>query len=139
MARRGGGRIVNVTAGSAEASRIVEEPPQIESVAGKNVLVPGYSASKRALDRLGNAIAPEIARHNVFVVNLHPGWVETEMVAARLKDKPGPTDGPGGRPVPMAIPARMIVYFAACENPREYNGRVFWAERELADMGIPVD
>jgi len=33
----------------------------------------------------------------------------------------------------------MICYFAACENPKEYTGRLFWAERELADMGIELD
>ncbi len=41
--------------------------------------------------------------------------------------------------VPMTVPARMIVYFSACENPAEYTGRLFWAERELADMGIALD
>jgi hypothetical protein len=39
----------------------------------------------------------------------------------------------------MAVPARMLVYFAACENPWEYTGRLFWAEREMADMGIELD
>jgi hypothetical protein len=39
----------------------------------------------------------------------------------------------------MTIPARMIVYFSACENPREYTGRLFWAERELEQMGIDLD
>jgi hypothetical protein len=41
--------------------------------------------------------------------------------------------------VPMTVPARMLVYFAACENPWEYTGRLFWAEREMADMGIALD
>jgi hypothetical protein len=41
--------------------------------------------------------------------------------------------------VPMTVPARMLVYFAACENPMEYTGRLFWAEREMAEMGIEVD
>ena len=37
------------------------------------------------------------------------------------------------------VPSRMIVYFSACENPEEYTGRLFWAERELAEMGIELD
>jgi hypothetical protein len=32
-----------------------------------------------------------------------------------------------------------LVYFASCENPSEYTGRLFWAEREMADMGITLD
>ena len=39
----------------------------------------------------------------------------------------------------MAVPSRMIAYFSACENPSEYTGRLFFAERELADMGIELD
>ena len=33
----------------------------------------------------------------------------------------------------------MLVYFAACENPLEYAGRIFWAEREMAELGIEPD
>ena len=40
---------------------------------------------------------------------------------------------------PAKVPARMLVYFAACENPFEYTGRLFWAEREMAEMGIELD
>ena len=39
----------------------------------------------------------------------------------------------------MTVPARMIVYFAACEDAREYTGRLFWAEREMEAMGIELD
>jgi hypothetical protein len=33
-------------------------------------------------------------------------------------------------------PARILAYFAACENPLEYTGRVFFAERKLAALGL---
>ena len=39
----------------------------------------------------------------------------------------------------MSTPARMMVYFAACEHPEEYTGRVFWAEREMTTMNIGLD
>ena len=35
--------------------------------------------------------------------------------------------------------ARVLAYFAACENPLEYTGRVFFAERELAELGLETD
>ena len=61
------------------------------------------------------------------------------MISSRLEREVGSFDKIEHRPVPMEVPARMIAYFSACENPAEYNGRLFFAERELADMGIEVD
>jgi NAD(P)-dependent dehydrogenase (short-subunit alcohol dehydrogenase family) len=136
MAARGGGRIVNVTTGSGEVFRMPEEHVPPGEVVGRNLVVPSYFASKRALDRLSNVIAPELRKDNVFVIGMHPGWVATEIVQARLeKMNFDPKEG-DNRPVPTTVPARMIVYFASCENPAEYTGRLFWAERELADMRI---
>jgi NAD(P)-dependent dehydrogenase (short-subunit alcohol dehydrogenase family) len=135
MEQRGGGRIVNVTTGSGEVFREAEELPKLNSQGNFSLTVPGYYASKRALDRLGNCLAPELAGKNIYVVGMHPGLVATELVAIRVRDA-GLDDSVA---VPMTVPARMMVYFAACENPAEYTGRLFWAERELADMGIELD
>ncbi len=139
MAARGGGRIVNITTGSGEAFRTVEEHIPPASVVGRNLVVPSYFASKRALDRLGSVIAPELRKDNIYVVGLHPGWVATEITSARLEAQGfDPKEG-DNRPVPPTVPARMIVYFSACADPEEYTGRLFWAEREMADMGIELD
>jgi NAD(P)-dependent dehydrogenase (short-subunit alcohol dehydrogenase family) len=141
MEKRGGGRIINVTTGSCEVFRHTEEPPALASNAGRNLIMPGYFASKRALDRLGNVIAPDLAPRNIYVVGMHPGWVASEIVQDRMRALPASVSAERvtAGPISMAIPARMIVYFAACEHPAEYSGRLFWAERELADMQIPVD
>jgi len=135
MEARGGGRIINLSTGSGEVFRLPEEPQKLESVGSFSLDVPGYYASKRALDRLGNAIAPDLARRNIAVIGMHPGLVATELVAIRVKNA-GLDDSVA---VPMTVPARMLVYFAACENPMEYTGRLFWAEREMAEMGIEID
>jgi NAD(P)-dependent dehydrogenase (short-subunit alcohol dehydrogenase family) len=141
MELRGGGRIINVTTGSGEVFRLAEEPTALASNAGRNLIMPGYFASKRALDRLGNVIAPDLAPRNVYVIGMHPGWVASEIVQDRLKtvSAAASAERMTAGPISMAIPARMIVYFAACENPVEYTGRLFWAEREMADMGISAD
>jgi NAD(P)-dependent dehydrogenase (short-subunit alcohol dehydrogenase family) len=134
MEKRGGGRILNVTTGSGEVFRLPEEPLRKENVGAFSV-PPSYHSSKRALDRFGNLIAPELAKKNIAVIGMLPGLVYTELVAIRVK-----TAGlDGSVAVPMTVPARMLVYFAACENPMEYTGRLFWAERELADLGIELD
>ncbi|MBU6269510.1 MAG: SDR family oxidoreductase [Sphingomonadales bacterium] len=139
MAARGGGRFINVTTGSGEVFRMTEEHVPPADVVGRNLVVPSYFASKRALDRLGNVIAPQLRKDKVYVIGMHPGWVATEIVSARLKGQGfDPKEG-DTRPVPTSTPARMICYFAACENPEEYTGRLFWAEREMADMGIEPD
>lgn len=135
MEARGGGRIINLSTGSGEVFREPEEPRKLDAVGNFSLAVPGYYSSKRALDRLGNCLAPELAQKNIFVIGLHPGLVATELVAIRVRDAGlDPTVA-----VPMTVPARMIVYFSACEDPKEYTGRLFWAEREMADMGIELD
>jgi NAD(P)-dependent dehydrogenase (short-subunit alcohol dehydrogenase family) len=135
MEQRGGGRIVNVTTGSGEVFRQPEELPKLNAQGDFSLTVPGYYASKRALDRLGNCLAPELAAKNVYVIGMHPGLVATELVAIRVREA-GLDDSVA---VPMTVPARMLVYFAACADPAEYTGRLFWAERELAELGIALD
>lgn len=135
MESRGGGRILNVTTGSGEVFRLAEEPPKLEQIGDFSLAVPGYYASKRALDRLGNVLAPELAHRGIAVIGLMPGLVATEIVMRRVEES-GLDDT---QAVPMSVPARMLVYFAACADPTEYTGRVFWAERELAELGLEPD
>jgi NAD(P)-dependent dehydrogenase (short-subunit alcohol dehydrogenase family) len=135
MEKRGGGRVINLSTGSGEVFRLPEEPQKLQSVGTFSLEIPGYYASKRALDRLGNAVAPDLARRNIAVIGMHPGLVATELVAIRVKEA-GLDDSVA---VPLTVPSRMLVYFACCENPMEYTGRLFWAEREMAQMGIELD
>jgi NAD(P)-dependent dehydrogenase (short-subunit alcohol dehydrogenase family) len=139
MEARGGGRIINVTSGSGEVFRLPEEPKHARKIGDKNLEVPGYFCAKRALDRLASIVAQDLEERGVFVIGLMPGWVATEMVTARLEAEVGDITRLEHRPVQMAVPSRMIAYFAACANPGEYTGRLFFAERELAEMGIELD
>jgi NAD(P)-dependent dehydrogenase (short-subunit alcohol dehydrogenase family) len=153
MAARGGGRILNVTTGSAEAHRLIEEPSPASSVRyyhgdesggipapGASMDIPAlwspaYFSSKRALDRLSNVIAPQLVPKNVFIMSVMPGWVATE--SAEANTELGTRQD--AKMVPMDVPARVLAYFAACENPLEYTGRVFFAQRELAELGLHTD
>jgi len=135
MEARGGGRIINVTTGSGEVFRKPEEPPKLGAVGGFSLNVPGYYSSKRALDRFANCMAAELHQRGIAIINMNPGLVQTELVAIRVKDM-GLDDSVG---VPMTVPARMVVYFSACDNPWEYTGRIFWAEREMENLGIEID
>jgi NAD(P)-dependent dehydrogenase (short-subunit alcohol dehydrogenase family) len=133
MEKRGGGRILNVTTGSGEVFRQPEEPPVLESVGDFDLGSPAYFASKRALDRFANVIAPHLARKNIFIIGMHPGFVATEVAVHRVS---GLVDE--SMMISPEIPARMLVYFAACSDPKEYAGRIFWAERELSELSIEV-
>ena len=153
MEARGGGRILNVTTGSAEAHRLIEEPSPASSVRyyhgdetggipapGASMDIPAlwspaYFASKRALDRMSNVLAPQLAAKNVFIMGVMPGWVATESAEANTKLG----ERQDAKMVSMDVPARVLAYFAACENPLEYTGRVFFAERELAELGLETD
>lgn len=132
MAARGGGRIINFTTGSHEAHRQVEETPPTIGTFGLKATTPSYYASKRALDRLGNVASAELRAFNVYVMTLHPGFVASEAVTARVESKPEVT----ARLIDTGIPSRVTVYFAACANPEEYTGRVFLAQRELNELGL---
>jgi NAD(P)-dependent dehydrogenase (short-subunit alcohol dehydrogenase family) len=153
MEARGGGRILNVTTGSAEAHRLVEEPHPASSIryyagnaaggipapgASMNIPAlwsPAYFASKRALDRFANVVAPQLVAKNVFIMSVMPGWVATESAEANTELG----ERQDAKMVSMDVPARILAYFAACENPFEYTGRVFFAERELAALGLKTD
>jgi short-subunit dehydrogenase len=90
---------------------------------------------KRTLDRFGNCMAAEFDAKGIAITGMHPGLLATEMVAVRVKNT-GLDDSVA---VPMTVPARMIFYFSAHENPREYTGWLFWAERKIEQMGIEFD
>jgi NAD(P)-dependent dehydrogenase (short-subunit alcohol dehydrogenase family) len=153
MESRGGGRILNVTTGSAEAHRLVEEPHPASSLryySGDStggipapgasmdipaLWAPAYFASKRALDRFSNVAAPQLVAKNVFIMSVMPGWVATESSEANTELG----EREDAKMVSMDVPARILAYFAACEDPLEYTGRVFFAERELAALGLKTD
>jgi NAD(P)-dependent dehydrogenase (short-subunit alcohol dehydrogenase family) len=64
---------------------------------------------------------------------------EAVAVAADLSNEQELGDRQDAKMISMDVPARVLAYFAACENPLEYTGRVFFAERELAALGLTTD
>lgn len=74
MMRNGGGRIVNVSSRGAFRG----EPKQ-----------PAYGASKAGLNAMGQSLAQALAPDGVFVFTVAPGFVETDLAAARLAGPDG--------------------------------------------------
>ncbi|MBD3373428.1 SDR family oxidoreductase [candidate division KSB1 bacterium] len=69
MKKQGGGKIINVTSRGAFRG----EPK-----------APDYGASKAALNSFSQSMALALAKDNIFVYAVAPGWVETDMAKSLL-------------------------------------------------------
>ncbi|MGI9260902.1 MAG: SDR family NAD(P)-dependent oxidoreductase [Woeseiaceae bacterium] len=74
MVERGGGRIINI--GSRGAFRGEPEGP-------------AYGASKAGLHAMGQSLAIALAPHNIEVITVAPGFVETDMASELLEGETG--------------------------------------------------
>ncbi|MEP7294343.1 MAG: SDR family oxidoreductase, partial [Chloroflexota bacterium] len=74
MIQRGGGRIINVSSRGAFRG----EPA-----------APAYGASKAGMNSMGQSLALALAPHNISVVTVAPGWVETDMAKETLESPSG--------------------------------------------------
>lgn len=86
MLDQGGGRIVNVSSRGAFRG----EPEQ-----------PAYGASKAGLNAMSQSLAQKLAPYNIFVGVVAPGFVETDMAAARL-------EGPDGEAIRQQSPLGRV-------------------------------
>jgi NAD(P)-dependent dehydrogenase (short-subunit alcohol dehydrogenase family) len=74
MMDNGGGRIVNVSSRGAFRG----EPDK-----------PAYGASKAGINALSQSLAQKLAPYNIFVGAVAPGFVNTELTAAKLSGEEG--------------------------------------------------
>lgn len=58
------------------------------AVAGRNSGTVSYTLSKATLNRLGVYMAAQLAAHNIHVLNIEPGWVQTDMTGQRGEKTP---------------------------------------------------
>jgi len=71
MRRRGGGAIVNI----GSISALISNVPQDQSV---------YNASKAAVHMVSQSLGSELAKYNIRVNTIAPGYIDTEMTAGGL-------------------------------------------------------
>jgi len=108
MSRHGGGRIVNISSRGAFRG----EPT-----------APAYAASKAAVNALGQSFAKAFAPKGVQVFSVAPGWVDTERVAAHVRNPTVLSDQPLGR-VATAAEVASVVAFCVLEAPESLTGAV---------------
>lgn len=63
----------------AHSPRVMSITSQLGAISLDLALAHGYSASKAALNKFMRLAAPELARDNIAVGLVHPGWVKTDM------------------------------------------------------------
>jgi len=122
---QGGGVIVNVTSGAGDMQPFV--PPSAPSgddpVGGLGTLL-GYATTKAALNRLTNAVAADLAAHNIAVACVDPGFTRTELVD--LLGERGFVDP--DMAAPMDVPVQTIVGIITADDPFEFAGQVVRAQ-----------
>ena len=72
MQKHGGGKFINISSRGAFRG----EPK-----------APAYGASKAGLNALGQSMAQALAKDNIFVYTIAPGFVETDRVADIINDE----------------------------------------------------
>lgn len=111
MIKNGGGRIVNVSSRGAFRG----EPN-----------MPAYGASKAAVNSLSQSLAKDLAKHNIYVSAVAPGFTETEMATATLTEAENEIllrESPLGR---MAKPEEVAyaIAFLASEGSKYSTGTI---------------
>jgi NAD(P)-dependent dehydrogenase (short-subunit alcohol dehydrogenase family) len=101
MIKQGGGRIVNISSRGAFRG----EPES-----------PAYGASKAGLNALSQSLAQKLAKYNIFIGVVAPGFVETDMAADVLEGPKGDeirNQSPLGRVARPAEVAQAALFLAA--------------------------
>jgi NAD(P)-dependent dehydrogenase (short-subunit alcohol dehydrogenase family) len=132
MKERGEGVIVNMTSGAGDLVPV--RPPTTGS--GQGAIRIGervaYGASKAALNRLSNMIAPELRDHGIAVVSVDPGFTRTELV--ELMGERGMVDPKAA--VPMDVPVKTIVHVVTSDDPMQWTGQILRAAAFVEEHGL---
>jgi NAD(P)-dependent dehydrogenase (short-subunit alcohol dehydrogenase family) len=126
MKTQGGGVIVNITSGAGD---MAPAPPATTS-SGEDAPIRlgtllGYASTKAALNRLTNALAPDLAPFNIAVVAVDPGFTRTELVD--LLGERGFVDPELA--APMAVPVGVVLDIVTSDDPLVFTGLVVRAQQ----------
>lgn len=105
MIAQGGGRIVAISSTAGQRGEAFHSH---------------YAASKGAIISFVKGLSTELARHNILVNCVAPGWVDTEMSEPVLKTKSG------AKTVVQSIPLRRVA------TAEEIAGPILFAASDLA-------
>jgi len=84
----------------------------------------GYATTKAALNRMTNALAPELAADNIAAICVAPGFTRTELVD--LLGERGFVDPDAAHD--MSVPVDAVVGVILADDPLRYAGQVVQAK-----------
>jgi NAD(P)-dependent dehydrogenase (short-subunit alcohol dehydrogenase family) len=126
MEQAGGGVIINMTSGAGD---LVAGPPTAATGLGERL---AYAATKAALNRLANALAPELKRMGIAIVNVDPGFTRTELVD--LMGARGLVDAEAA--VPMEIPVRAVLHLISGDHAGPLTGTIVRASDYVGRLDL---
>jgi NAD(P)-dependent dehydrogenase (short-subunit alcohol dehydrogenase family) len=128
MLDQGGGRIIAITSYSA-----THDPPAPVGEGGWGY---AYAASKAGFHRLAGFLAVEHGPQGIVAVNVDPGHVTTERMAANAA-RLGLEGHYAG--APPSAPAAAVAWLATAEEARELNGQTVEGLRLVLQRGLHPD
>ena len=129
MQSRGGGVIVDMTSGAGD---LVQVPAAASGAPTGFPERVAYAASKAALNRLGNAIAPELRSMGIAIVSVDPGFTRTELVD--LMGERGLVDPASA--VPMEVPVKTVLHLITSDDGMLYTGEILRANAFVREHGL---
>ena len=124
MAANGGGVIVNLTTAGHRDSTPQDGPAGLPTPLA-------YPSSKAALDQFCRSVAPQLRPAGVAIVNVHPGFVRTEMTELLAK-----SGMDASASISVDIPTKAIVHVVSCLDPMAYTGRILTAQTLVEELGL---
>ncbi|HXQ60910.1 MAG TPA: SDR family oxidoreductase [Acidimicrobiales bacterium] len=126
MVGRGGGRIVNMSSGTAYL-----DPPAPTGKGGWGV---AYAAAKAALARIVPVLHVECAENGIWAFNVDPGFVVNERMRATAGA--GQFTDAGFRGVPPEVPGAAVAWLATDPAAEQYAGTLVHAQKLCRDLGL---
>ena len=134
MLERGDGTIIDITSAVATS-----DPPAPTGRGGWGL---GYAMSKGAFHRVAGVLAVELGPSGIFAVNVEPGYVLTERMAASQEALGLAGRYPGA---PPSVPASVVAWLAGsaggvtAEERAELNGTTISAQRFARERALHPD
>jgi NAD(P)-dependent dehydrogenase (short-subunit alcohol dehydrogenase family) len=125
MRSQGGGVIVNVTSGAGD---LVEPAPPMEGSPIRIGTLLGYASTKAALNRMANALAPDLRGDGITVVNVDPGFTRTELVDLLAEKNLVDADAAGS----MDLTVDLVASVLTDDDPLRYSGRILRSQPDQA-------
>jgi NAD(P)-dependent dehydrogenase (short-subunit alcohol dehydrogenase family) len=130
MQERGGGVIVDMTSVAGDLVPALPSRTASDSVRIEERLA--YAASKAALNRLGNAVAPELRALGIAIVGVDPGFTRTELV--ELMGERGLLDPETA--VPIEVPMKTVLHLITSDDAMSYTGEILRADAFVREQGL---